>query len=119
MELKAFRDRNEELCIKNGSANNIVGDLNRTIEAKERELLKSQESLKRWEDEVSRLETNEKNKQVKVEALERDFDRVKSQQVDDAMLIEKLRVKENTVKEQINGIIGKITSFSSQLDDIG
>ena len=49
---------------------------------------------------------------MQIEALERDYERLRGQQVDDAMLIERMRNYEKEMGEFINVIVGIISNFS-------
>ena len=46
-------------------------------------------------------------------------ERIRSQRVDDAMLIEQLRLKIEEIKEVVNGVIGTIVNCTMQMNEIG
>lgn len=53
------------------------------------------------------------------EDLQRDFDRIRQQQVDDAILIDRMRIAQGEMKDQVNEIVGRITKFGYNLEEIG
>lgn len=56
------------------------------------ELEKKEQALKRWEDEVKRLESAHNCANMQHSDLQKDYERIRQQQIDDAMLIDRMRV---------------------------
>ena len=69
----------------------MVDERDKLLEAKDEELKKKDEKLERWQEEVRRLEIVIDSKTMQHEGLVQDFDRVRSQKIDDALVIERLR----------------------------
>jgi len=61
------------------------------LRAQEIDILRKEEKLNRWEKDMERLEKKVLQGNEMSETLQVDYERVRSQRVDDAMLIDKLR----------------------------
>ena len=89
------------------------------MEAREKELQTKNEQLERWQEEVRRLEILLDSKNMQHDGMVQDFDRVRSQKIDDALLIERMRNQQAELKDFTNTIVGKISNFARQLEEIG
>ena len=83
------------------------------------ELEKKEQARQRWEDEVKRLESAHNCAHVQHADLQKDYERIRQQQIDDAMLIDRMRVAQGDMRDQVNEIVGRITKFGYHLEEIG
>ena len=97
----------------------MLNERDRQLESKDTELKRKDEQLERWQEEVRRLEIVIDSKSMQHEGLVQDFDRVRSQRIDDALVIDRLRNQQGELRDFVNTIVGKISNFAQQLEDIG
>lgn len=81
-----------------------------------KKLKEAQEKATRWEEEVQRLESLQKRGEIAQESSQEHVERIRSQQIDDAMLIEQMREGQGQVKDKVNGIVGRISNFGANLE---
>lgn len=85
----------------------------------EQEIQKKDQARQRWEDEVKRLESASNCAHIQHEDLQKDYERIRQQQIDDAVLIDRMRISQGEMKDQVNQIVGRITKFGYHLEEIG
>ena len=91
-ETKVSKDIVERLLEERG---NLLRNL-------EDELDKKKGNLKRWEKEVNRLEQCLNSKDTSSISLKGEYERVREQRVDDALLIDRLRQQQSDTLAEIN-----------------
>lgn len=101
------------------SAQTIIKELQVRQEELIGELDRKEQARQRWEDEVKRLESAMNCAHVQHEDLQKDYDRIRQQQIDDAVLIDRMRIAQGEMKDQVNQIVGRITNFGYHLEEIG
>jgi len=92
-------------------AERIIGEKAEAIQKLESNNRQMEERLSRLESELGRLEQKSAKDKQKKGAIEDEVERYRSQRVDDAMLIERLRKENESVKQGANEIIGVLASL--------
>ena len=110
---------NIELLDQNKAGQALLLDRDAELDDAKRELQKKEKQAERLHEEARRLESLLDSKGRQHEAVMQDFDRVRSQKIDDALLIERLRNQQGEQKDFVNTIVGKISNFARQLEEIG
>jgi len=70
----------------------------------------------RWEQELARLNQVLKDKEKMADTVVMQFEKVKHDRIDDAMLIQKLRQEGENVCDLVNSLVASVSWFYTQAD---
>ena len=91
-ETEQLKEMKASLEDQTVNAQKTMEDYKLGMKEMQTELEKKEQALKRWEDEVKRLESAHNCANMQHSDLQKDYERIRQQQIDDAMLIDRMRV---------------------------
>lgn len=89
----------------------VLEERSSLVKTLEDELKRNKQQLERWEKEVARLEGALGNKENNTLSIKGEFERVREQRVDDAMMIDRMRAVQSDAIAIVNQIVGKVINY--------